>query len=186
MENIPKSSASEALRWYALKVFYNKVFDVEYLMQEDHIQSYIPCRWVREERQGQIQNLRKPLIPSLMFFRSTEKYAWEIQQRLLNRVMLYMKRESEYRKIPAPISDTEMDAFILVTSVDDKGIEYFPDDYLSYKIGQKVRVIGGPFKGAEGYIKRIKHNRRLTVTLSGICMVATSFIDPIYIEKLDN
>lgn len=177
---------TECLHWYALKVFFNKVFDVEPLLQEDHIESYIPCRVVKEEKQGQVQEIRKPLIPSLMFFRSTEKYARQLQLRLLNRVMLYMKNETEYRKIPAPISDAEMQMFILVTSTDDQGLEYFPDDYMSYKVGQKVRVISGVFKGAEGYIKRIKHNRRLTVTLSGICMVATSFIDPRNLEKIED
>lgn len=172
--------------WYALKVFYNKVFEIEEILQQDQIRSYIPFRWVREERQGEIQTLRKPLVPSLMFFRSTETYARELQQRLLNRVMLYMKRETEYRKIPAPISDYEMEMFILVTSTPDQGLECFPDDYMAYKEGQKVRIIGGAFKGAEGYIKRIKHNRRLTVTLTGICMVATSFIDPRYVEKIED
>ena len=177
---------SKAQHWYALKVFYNKVFEVEELLQEDGTETYIPCHYVREERQGQMQVIRKTLIPSLMFFRSTERYAKDFQNRLLNRVMLYMKRASEYRKIPAPISDSEMEMFILVTSAGDQGLEYFPDDYMSYKVGQKVRVIGGIFKGAEGYIKRIKHNRRLTVTLSGICMVATSVIEPCYLEKIED
>lgn len=180
------SPHTDRLYWYALKVFFNKVFEVESLLQDDHIESYIPCRVVKEERQGQVQEVRKTLIPSLMFFRSTEQYARQLQFRLLNRVMLYMKRETEYRKIPAPISDAEMQMFILVTSTDDQGLECFPDDYMSYKVGQKVRVVGGIFKGAEGYIKRIKHNRRLTVTLSGICMVATSFIDPRNLEKIED
>ena len=186
METSIQSPSKDTLHWYALKVFFNKVFEVEDILHDDQVESYIPCQWVREERQGKMQNLRKTIIPSLMFFRSTEKYAKDLQQRLLNRVMLYMKRESEYCKRPAIISDTEMDMFILVTSAGDQGLEYFPDDYMSYKVGQKVRVIGGIFKGAEGYIKRIKHNRRLTVTLSGICMVATSFIEPSYLEIIDD
>ena len=34
--------------------------------------------------------------------------------------------------------------------------------------------ICGPFKGAEGYIKRIRGNRRLVVALEGIIAVATT------------
>lgn len=180
-----EKSPAEHLHWYALKVFYNKVFDVEQLLKSDGIESYIPCKIVTLEVKGVPRRVRKTLIPSLMFFRSTEKYAVELQTKLINRVILYTRRIDVYKKRPAPIPDSEMEMFIFVTSVDDQGLECFPDNYMKYKEGQRVRVIGGPFKGAVGTVKRIKHNRRLTVTIEGVCMVATSFIEPYNLEKLD-
>jgi transcription antitermination factor NusG len=50
--------------------------------------------------------------------------------------------------------------------------------------GDEVRVTGGPFKGAEGYIKRIRGNRRLVVALEGIIAVATTYIPGRFLEKM--
>lgn len=43
-----------------------------------------------------------------------------------------------------------------ITSADTSDLEYFSDEAIDYRSGDKVRVTGGPFKGAEGYIKRIR------------------------------
>ena len=40
------------LRWFALKVFYNKVFDIEDTLKGDGIESYIPMTSVMIERNG--------------------------------------------------------------------------------------------------------------------------------------
>lgn len=171
--------------WYALKVFFNKVFEIEKMLKEEDVESYIPCETVTIETNGRKRSVRKPIIPSLMFFFSTEDFAVSLQRKLFSRAILYTKQATQYTKVPAAIPEKEMQMFILVTSAGDRGMEFFSDDFLNYKVGQKVRITGGVFKGAEGYIKRIKHNRRLTVTLQGICMVVTSFIPPCFIEKIE-
>ena len=45
-------------------------------------------------------------------------------------------------------------------------------------------VTGGPFKGAEGHIKRIKRDRRLIVTIKGVVAVATAYIHPSLLRKV--
>ena len=45
-------------------------------------------------------------------------------------------------------------------------------------------VIDGKFKGAEGYICRIKKNSRLVVAIQGVCAVATSYIPQSFIQKI--
>ena len=78
-----------------------------------------------------------------------------------------------------------MNIFILVTSSGEKGLEYLGDDRTEFYVGEPVRVIDGPFKGAEGYIRRIKGNRRLVVTIQGICAVATSYIPQCFLQKIN-
>ncbi len=53
-------------------------------------------------------------------------------------------------------------------------------------MGQKVRVINGIYKGAEGYIKRIKKDRKLIVAVSGVAVVAVSYIPQEFLEKIDS
>mgnify|MGYP002895211550 FL=1 len=81
------------------------------------------------------------------------------------------------------IPDREMELFMQITSADTSDLEYFSDEAIDYRSGDKVRVTGGPFKGAEGYIKRIRGNRRLVVALEGIIAVATTYIPGCFLEK---
>lgn len=169
--------------WFALKVFYNKVFEIEASLKKDKIESYIPCEETRVIRGGIKKTVRKPLINSLMFFRSTTKRAMEVQKQFTDKVMLYTTyRES--KKIPLSIPEQEMNVFMLVTSSGEKGMEYFGEENPKFYRGEHVKVIDGKFKGAEGYICRIKKNSRLIVVVSGVCAVATSYIPQEFLEKL--
>ena len=135
------------------------------------------------QKNGTKKKVRKPVISSLLFFQSTEKQALELQTQLNGRVMLYTEREN-YSKKPIAISDKEMNTFILVSSSGEKGLEYFGEDKMKFRKGEHVRVIDGAFKGAEGYICRIKGDHRLIVSIQGVCAVATSYIPQCFLQKI--
>lgn len=169
--------------WYALKVFYNRVFDMERYLSQDGVQSYIPLSY--EETVAGNKKIRKckPAVSSLMFIRQSEPYLLELQDRLKANCpfMAYFDRET---KRPAVISDREMEVFMQVTSTGTQDLEYYSGEAIDYRSGDRVRVTGGPFQGAEGYIKRIKGNRRLIVAMEGIIAVATTYIPGCFIEKI--
>lgn len=175
---------SSSIHWYALKVFFNRVFEIEEYLKSLQINCYIPCETTFIlQSNGKKKKIRKPLISSLVFFQSTEKQALKIQKYLNGRVILYVKQEN-FAKRPIAIPNQEMDIFILVTSSGEKGLEYLENAPSIYHKGEHVRVIDGPFKGAEGYIRRIKGNHRLVVAIQGICCVATSYIPQCFLQKL--
>lgn len=176
-------SNSPVMHWYAFKVFYNKVFEIEEGLNRDKIETYIPCEIILVDHHGVKKNMRKPVISSLLFFRSTEKQALEIQQKLTDRVILYTRLVG-WQKQPIAIPEKEMSIFMLVTSSGEKGLEYLGDTPVEYHTGQKVRVVDGVFKGAEGYIHRIKGNRRLIVSIQGVCAVATTYIPQSFLQKI--
>lgn len=171
------------MHWYAFKVFYNKVFEIEDLLNREKIETFVPCEMVLVEHNGTKKSVRKPVISSLLFFCSTEQQALEQQQRLTDRVILYTRLVG-WQKLPVAIPDREMNIFMLVASSGEKGLEYFGEAPRDYCIGQRVRVTDGPFKGAEGYIHRIKGNRRLIVSIEGVCAVATAYIPQCFIQKI--
>ena len=179
------TTGTECIHWYGLKVFFNKVFEIETLLSVDGVESYIPCEIVTVEVRGVRKQVRRTVIPSLMFFRATEEYAKDLQTTLRGRVMLYTYVNEKWKKVPSLISEYEMDMFRLVTSSGAAGLDYFGGDSIVYGIGDRVRVTGGVFKGAEGYIKRNKGRRRLIVSITGICAVATSFIPNCFLQKIE-
>lgn len=169
--------------WFALKVFYNKVFEIEKLFEKENIESYIPCEETIVVRNGSKKTIRKPIINSLIFFYSTTFQALEIQKKFINKVMLYT-RNKEMRKVPLAIPEREMSIFMLVTSLGERGLEYVEADNTKFYQGERVKVIDGKFKGAEGYICRIRKNSRLIVAVQGVCAIATSYIPQSFLVKI--
>lgn len=174
---------SDEEHWYALKVFYNRVFDVERLLAQDGVKTYIPLRSIETTVGGRTICRREPAVSSLMFVRQAERSVLELMQRVrpTTPLMVYFDRDT---KKPAVIPDQEMNAFMLVTSIDDPGLEYLGEVPAEFRQGDRVRVTEGVFKGAEGYIKRIKGNRRLVVSIEGVVAVATTYIPGSFLEKI--
>mgnify|MGYP003295833817 CR=1 FL=1 len=160
MEDIKDKTA-----WYAAKVFFNKTLPIAKELEERDIRSYIPS----------------DVITSLVFFRSSELFAREFQQKHLNQLYVYSRFGT---RNPIAIPDEEMELFIFVTSAGQKGLIFLGDDKPEYHVGDLVRVTDGPFKGAEGHIKRIKKDRRLVISIRGVAAIATTFIHPSLLEKV--
>ena len=55
-----------------------------------------------------------------------------------------------------------------------------------FSVGQRVRVVAGPFKGIEGVVKRVGGRSRLVVLIESIMQAVSVEIDPSYIEKIKN
>lgn len=152
--------------WYAAKVFFNRIAPVEDKLKQDEIKYFTPSEH----------------IPSLIFIQSTELYIKHLQETYSDRLWIYTY---PHCKTPHSIPDREMEIFIFVCTAGQQGLTFLGDDKPDYHMGEKVRVIDGPFKGAEGHIKRIKKDRRLIVSIQGIAAVATAFIPFCYLEKCD-
>ena len=141
-------------RWYALKVFYNKVFDLRDTLAGRVDDTYIPVTVSVVERGGVKKRVERPLISSLMFIRATPEAAASLGPVIEGKAMIYTAMTAAGRH-PVAIPDREMNIFMLVTSRGEWGVEYIGDDMTRYHSGDRVRVIDGPFKGSEGHIVRI-------------------------------
>ena len=195
------------LNWYALKVFYGKVFEIEALLGDMDLETYIPVRKVLLKDEDHMRALRRlstpddsrrdnqyikagplifkrvPVVSSLLFVRAPMDRIGEIGKCVDGKGFVYKTAD---RKTEAVIPDKQMAMFQLVCSSGAEGLEFFADDDLTrYKSGDKVRVLEGPLKGAEGYVKRIKKDRRLLVRIEGIIAVASSYIPKDLLVKVE-
>ena len=196
------------LNWYALKVFYNKVFEIEALLGDMGLETYIPVRQVQLKGEEHLRIVRRlatpddrrhdnqfvqagpviykrvPIVSSLLFVCAPKERLPEISACVEGRGFVYKMAD---RKTDAVIPDKQMAMFRMVCSSGADGLEFFSDeDMTRYKTGDRVRVLEGPLKGAEGYIKRIRKDRRLLVSIEGFIAVATSFIPPQFLEKVSD
>jgi transcription antitermination factor NusG len=136
-------------------------------------------RYIKE---GPAIFLRKPVVNSLLFVRTTDEGILQVSKAYDGKGFVYKTVD---RKKPYVIPDREMAIFRMVTSSGAGGLKFFSDESLTrYKQGDRVRVTEGLLKGAEGYVKRIGKDRRLLVSIEGFVAVATSFIPLKYLEKV--
>jgi len=201
-----------ALHWYAMKVFYNKVFEMEDLLQGMGIGTYLAADKVllkgeahllarrhmaslkamgradtRYIEDGALIYQRVPMVASLLFFRAYADSLPSVENVLKDagdKSRGFIFKDAE-RKAYAIIPNAQMEAFRLVTAKGSEGLEFFSaDDISRFKKGKKVRVTEGPLRGAEGYVKRIRRDRRLLVSIEGIVAVATAYIEPQFLEEV--
>ena len=92
--------------WYALKVFYNRAFELEKQLSQEGVRSYIPLLHEDTVAGDKKIRKRKPAVSSLMFIRQSEHYLLELQDRMKASCpfMAYFDRET---KKPAVIPDRD-------------------------------------------------------------------------------
>ena len=156
--------------WFALKVFYSKAPQV----QEDF-------------RKAGHDTYLAPAIASLLFVHCTENELQDYKQRHDAALLYYTDPASDDKTRPGRIPDREMDNFRVATSLaaTDPGAIYLGSDTERLCTGDRVRVTDGLYKGAVGYVKRIRHARKVLVAIKGVAVVALSNIHPQYLEKID-
>ena len=169
--------------WFALRILYNRVEPLRQTLDSDAIRYFYPHHLVEKCSDGGINYVQEPLIKSLMFVRSSTENLERIRMKHVGSVSPYYDQRT--RK-PLVIPEEQMDSFIKLCDMKDSGLEYLGEDGPQFHKGDRVRVTDGIFKGYEGHIKRIKHDRRLIVTIEGVAAFATKFIPPAFLEKIEN
>lgn len=156
--------------WYALKVFYSKAPQVQEAFRKSGHDTYLAS-----------------LISSLLFVHCTEAELLDYKQRHDTVLLYYTDPASDDKKRPGRIPDREMDIFRIATSLasTDPDAMYLGSDTEKLCTGDRVRVTDGLYKGTEGYVKRVRHARKVLVAIKGVAVVALSNIPLDYLEKIN-
>ena len=152
-------------------------------LDSKHIENFIPMKHrivFRGERR--IKEL-VPAIHNLIFINICKAELKEYKSTTTLPIRYIMNRETHE---PIVIPDAQMRNFITVADNYDEQLLYLDPNITNFKKGDKVRITGGVFDGAEGYFMRIKGDRRVVVCINGIAAVATAFIHPSLVERIEN
>ena len=169
-------------KWFAIRVTYNREMKVKRELDSLHIENFLPMKYriiVRGEKK--IKEL-VPAIHNLIFVYITPEDLKSYKATTALPIRYIMNRET---REPIVIPEQQMQNFIAVAGNPTEQIVYLDPDVSNFKKGDKVKIIGGVFEGAEGYFMRIKGDRRVVVCINGIAAVATAFIHPSLVKKID-
>ena len=122
-----------------------------------------------------------PVVSNILFIHCTRRYIDTLIECCPGALYFYRNPK---RTEPQVIDEKQMRSFMLVTSAPEESLIVLDEVDREFLQGQKVRVTGGIFEGAEGVVKRIKGDRRLIVSITGIACVATAFIHPSLLEPV--
>lgn len=178
-EGVPSS-------WYALRVSYSRELKVRDRLNESGIRTFVPMMWRRcpVKRGMTTGNPSRRLVPAvgnLCFAYSTRAELEDFIRGYgeTSPVHFYWDRTANK---PLTVPEKAMNDFIAVSSTLDEDLIYITEITSKLREGQTVKVKEGPFKGVEGKVVRIRKSRRILVELPGMLAVATTYIQPEYLE----
>jgi len=166
--------------WYAFRIFRNGRKTVISKMEDDGYRLYRPEKVTRtyDAEMNEIVT-RERLFQNLAFVNADARYIESIRRDMFGVIGFYTDRETNS---PIIIPDAEMETCMSVLDAGAERLDVYEGDL---KKGSRVRVLGGYFNGAEGYIIRVKGTKRFVVAINGVTAVATSYIPRALLEKLD-
>lgn len=171
----------EAKVWYAIRVTFNREMKVKDDLDLRGIESFVPMKYVMGTRRGRRVKKLVPTIHNLIFF--------HIEPSLMKEYKATTKLPIRYimnpaTKKPVVVPEQEMKNFIAVAGTYEEQLVYITPKPGQFTRGDRVRILGGPFEGAEGVLQRVKGDSRVIVSIKGLVAVATTSIHPSLLEKL--
>ena len=171
----------EAKVWYAIRVTYNREMKVKDDLDLRGIESFVPMKYVMTIRRGRCVKKMVPSIHNLIFFHIEPSVMKEYKATTKMPIRYIMNPAT---KKPVVVPEQEMKNFIAVAGTYEEQLEYITPKPGQFTRGDRVKILGGPFEGAEGVLQRVKGDSRVIVSIMGVVAVATTIIHPSLLEKL--
>lgn len=183
-KKVIKVKAPEEKVWYAIRVTYNRELKVKEDLDARGITNFVPMQYRREERKGVMVNRLVPSVHNLIFIYLTPTEMKEYKMTTPLPIRYIMTRGERGTRHPIIVPTREMDNFIKVAGTYKEDLIYLNPDPGDFSSGERVRIIGGDFAGAEGIFVRIKRDRRVLINIPGVVAVASTYVHPSMIEKI--
>lgn len=161
-------------RWYALytRGRHEKFIDAE--MRRKNVESFLPLRRIKRQWTDRTVVVEEPLFSSYVFVKTDLRHNSEILS--TKGAVKFVSVKSR----PIPIEDSVITSLQNIIS---QKVAFDPFPYL--RVGQKVYVRSGLFKGIEGIIIRKDDKRcRLVISIHAIMASISLDVDASLVEKI--
>ena len=184
-----RNAQSETKQWYVLRVSYGRAEKANELLAVKGIETHLPLHTIYKEVNGKRKKQRIPMLPNFLFAKTTLSVLQSFLKSSpdLSFITFYydhFNKKPDGKNPPLVIPKESMDNFIKLTSIDDEHILLIDEVNGTYKQGDYVRIIDGPFKGIEGRVTKITGQKRVIVELPGLCRVATAYIPKAFLLQV--
>lgn len=159
--------------WYALRVTYGREMKLKAVLEEQEIRHFLPIKTIHynRKRDGKLMKKQVSAIPNLIFVHSTRPQVQALKEDCAATIPVryFMDRTSHK---PLIIPDRQMEDFIRLASDGDDNLLYLDNPEIVFEKGEPVEVTYGPFAGIQGYVLRIRRDRKVVLVLNGLLAAA--------------
>lgn len=168
--------------WFAIRVPYSREMKLKIRFDEKGIATFLPMHYTKN---GKGKKILVPAIHNLLFINAAKEQIDQMRDELYYKLPFFYIIDRTKRQ-PIVVPERQMQSFIAVAGTLDERLLYLNDIDSKLGKGDKVRVTGGVFEGVEGEIMRIRRDRRVVVSVKGLVAVATAYIHPTLLIKVDD
>ena len=87
-------------------------------------------------------------------------------------------------KVKAELDRLGIENFMRVASVTDDSVMFLDEETVVGKEGKRVEIMGGPFEGVTGVIRRVKRCKRVVVEIEGVASVAIAYVPAVLLKEI--
>ncbi|MCD8235836.1 MAG: UpxY family transcription antiterminator [Prevotellaceae bacterium] len=175
--------------WYALRVTYGREKKAYDYLVEKHVEAYCPTITTIKIIDGKRKSVEESRLPNIFFARGTEE---EIKSFVYDNANLpylrfyyrHFHKGARVVKEPLIVPDYQIENLKIICTSEAEDVLIVPPENRKFRSGQRVRVIGGAFKGVIGRVARYHGQQRVAVIIEGLLTIASAYIPSAFIEVL--
>jgi transcription antitermination factor NusG len=170
-----------SLRWYAARTQMNCERKVEKHFQQLAAETYLPVQEEIHQWSDRKKRVKRLVIPMVLFVKISKKDVFNFHSNVDSQFYGFITTDRAGR-IPAEISDREMETFRFMLDNSDSTVEITDSSYTN---GDSVRVVRGPLRGLEGEIVNVNDRKGALVVPINCIGNAVVSIDLINVERME-
>ncbi len=174
-------------QWFVIRATFNRSKKAYDYLTSKGFHAFLPVKISEKVKDKHLSRVLQPLIPNMLFvYSDKDTIIHFIKESNELPIISFYYNHFEKEKtgvdklltVPTP----QMDNFIRATRVRNQHTVLVDPSKITFKSGDTVRIIEGDFVGVIGKIARIKGQKRVVVSLEGVCSIATAYIPSAFIE----
>lgn len=177
-----QNKTCQSICWYVMRDLKrsNAKLPAYKFLEENRFEVFTPMKWSLVEEHGKKIRKRIPVLPDLLFVRSTRNALDEIVDKLPTLQYRYLR--GGYCR-PMVVADADMDLFLCAVNQTSDPCYYLPEEITPKMYGRMVRIVGGGMDGFEGKLLTVRGSkrRRLVVSIPSVLSVAIE-INPDFVQ----
>ena len=176
--------------WYALRTTYGREKKAYDYLVSKHVMAFYPILKRVKNVDGKRITTDESRIPNIFFAYGTEE---ELKTFVYDNVNLpylrfYYRHVHVGKKIvkePLIVPSNQMNSLKIICAADSDDIVATTEEIRKFKVGQKVRITEGKFKGVIGNVARYQSQQRVGIVIDGLLTVCTAYVPSAFIEIVE-
>ena len=180
---------SDIPHWYALRTTYGREKKAYDYLTSKNVSAFYPTLKSIKMVDGKRITIEESRIPNIFFAYGTEE---ELKTFVYDNVNLpylrfYYRHVHVGKKIvkePLIVPSNQMNSLKIICAADSDDIVASTEEIRKFKVGQKVRITEGKFKGVIGNVARYQSQQRVGIVIDGLLTVCTAYVPSAFIENI--